>query len=169
MNRATQKVMFSSGSSEWCTPKPFFKKLDAEFHFTTDVGATKENALCQDYLGLDNGRPALTSDWGTVNFCNPPYGRGIGSWVSKAFLESRKGKIVVMLIPVRTDTKWFHTWILGKASEIRFIRGRLKFSIPQAKNKENIGKYSAPFPSMVVVFEPFNHEPRFTAIEAESK
>ena len=75
-------------------------------------------------------------------WCNPPYGREIGKWVEKAYNESLKGAMVVMLLPARTDTKWFHDYIYGKA-EIRFVRGRLKFG--DSKN-------SAPFPSMVVIF-----------------
>ena len=76
-------------------------------------------------------------------WCNPPYGREIGKWVEKAYNESLVGVTVVMLLPARTDTKWFHDYIYGKA-EIRFVRGRLKFG--DSKN-------SAPFPSMVVVFK----------------
>ena len=77
-------------------------------------------------------------------FCNPPYGRVIGLWVEKAYTESKKpDTLVVMLIPARTDTKWFHEYIYGKA-EIRFIKGRLKFG--GCKN-------AAPFPSMVVIFK----------------
>lgn len=77
-------------------------------------------------------------------FCNPPYGRQIGKWVEKAYLESQKpGTLVVMLIPARTDTKWFHEFIYGKA-EIKFVKGRLKFG-----GADN----NAPFPSMVVVFK----------------
>ena len=76
-------------------------------------------------------------------FCNPHYGRTISKWVEKAYNESLKpGTLIVMLIPARTDTKWFHDFIYGKA-EIRFVKGRLKFG-----NAQN----SAPFPSMVVVF-----------------
>ena len=81
------------------------------------------------------------ANWGGA-FCNPPYGREIGLWVKKAYEESEKGQLVVMLLPARTDTKWFHDYILGKA-EIRFVRGRLKFG-----DSTN----SAPFPSMVVIF-----------------
>jgi phage N-6-adenine-methyltransferase len=139
------ELMFSSKWGGWITPRPFFERLDKEFHFTTDVGATKKNALCADYLGLDNGRDALTSEWGERSFCNPPYGRNIGEWVYKAYFESREGKLVVMLLPARTDTKWFHDWIFGRASQIIFIRGRIKFSN---------SKTGAPFPSMVVVFDP---------------
>lgn len=76
-------------------------------------------------------------------FCNPPYGREIGKWVQKSFEESKKkNTLVVMLIPARTDTKYFHDYIYGKA-EVRFIRGRLKFGN---------AKTAAPFPSMVVIF-----------------
>lgn len=76
-------------------------------------------------------------------FVNPPYGREIGNWVEKAFRTNEEhGNLVVMLLPARTDTKWFHEYIYHKA-EIRFIRGRLKFG-----NSKN----AAPFPSMVVIY-----------------
>lgn len=76
-------------------------------------------------------------------FCNPPYGREIGKWVQKAWYEHEKnGNTIVMLLPVRTDTQWFHKYIYGKA-EIRFVRGRLKFGG---------AAWNAPFPSMVVIY-----------------
>lgn len=75
-------------------------------------------------------------------FCNPPYGSNIKHWVKKCHDEAQKGTLVVMLIPARTDTSYFHDYIYHKA-EIRFIRGRLKFG-----NADQ----GAPFPSMVVVF-----------------
>lgn len=77
-------------------------------------------------------------------FCNPPYGRGLGLWVEKCYTESQKpDTLCVMLIPSRTDTQWFHKYIYHK-SEIRFIKGRLKFGD---------GKTPAPFPSMIVIFK----------------
>lgn len=80
---------------------------------------------------------------GHTVFCNPPYGREIGKWVQKAWEEHAANRnTVVMLLPARTDTKWFHKYIYGKA-EIRFVRGRLKFG--------NAGN-SAPFPSMIVIY-----------------
>lgn len=133
-------VMFSSTTDLWATPQDFFDTLNAEFHFTLDPCSTHENAKCaKHYTAAENG---LTQTWGgeTV-FCNPPYGRELPKWVRKCYDESERAT-VVMLIPARTDTKWFHDYIYGKA-EIRFIRGRLKFG-----NSKN----SAPFPSMVVVF-----------------
>lgn len=81
---------------------------------------------------------------GETVFCNPPYGREIGAWVEKAYNEAKKpGTLVVMLIPARTDTKYFHDYIY-RQHEIRFVRGRLKFG-----GSNN----SAPFPSMVVVMK----------------
>lgn len=136
------ELMFSSKTDLWSTPNDFFDKLNDEFHFTLDPCSTHENAKCyKHFTEEENG---LLQDWGNeVVFCNPPYGRQIKYWVKKAYEESQKDNTkVVMLIPARTDTIYFHEYIYHKA-EIRFIKGRLKFG--NAKN-------SAPFPSMVVIF-----------------
>lgn len=134
--------MFSSATDEWATPQEFFDELNEEFHFTLDLAANEENHKCETFFKKEQN--GLTCQWGghTV-FCNPPYGREIGKWVKKAWEEHKtSGNTVVMLLPARTDTRWFHEFIYGKA-EIRFVRGRLKFG-----NATN----SAPFPNMVVVW-----------------
>ncbi|MBE6337659.1 MAG: adenine methyltransferase [Lentimicrobiaceae bacterium] len=137
-------IMFSSKTDLWETPQSFYDELDKEFQFTLDPCATPENAKCEMFFTKEmNG---LTQNWGGGNsvFCNPPYGKEIGKWVKKAYEESKKNDTtVVMLIPARTDTAYFHDYIYHKAKEIRFVKGRLKFG--QSKN-------AAPFPSMVVVF-----------------
>ena len=140
------KVLLSSKNMCWCTPREFFKKLDDEFHFTLDAAATDKTALCRLYFTPE--RCGLKDSWGGERvFCNPPYGRQIGKWVEKGYNESRKpGTTVVMLIPSRTDTNYFHNFILGKA-EIRFIRGRLHFT-----DENGTAHARAPFPSMVVIF-----------------
>ena len=139
-----KELMFSSKTCEWATPQDFFDRLNAEFKFTLDPCASAENHKCDKYYTkVEDG---LIQDWsGETVFCNPPYGREIGRWVCKCFHEVFDGKCpcAVMLIPARTDTRWFHDYIYNKA-EIRFIPGRLKF---------NSQKNSAPFPSMVVVFQ----------------
>lgn len=132
-------------TDEWETPQDIFDKLDEEFHFTLDVCATKENAKCGKYFTKeDNG---LSQDWEDETvWCNPPYGRSIKYWVWKCLLHSIGGGVAVMLIPARTDTKWFHEYIYNnpKWAEIRFVRGRIKFG--GSKN-------NAPFPSMIIVFK----------------
>lgn len=136
-------VMFSSKTDQWSTPQDFFDKLNDEFNFTLDPCADEQNHKCDVYYTKEQN--GLSKNWGGQRvFCNPPYGREIGKWVEKCFVESKKpNTICVMLIPARTDTKWFHEYIY-KIAEIRFIKGRLKFG-----NSNN----SAPFPSMVVVFK----------------
>lgn len=130
-------VMFSSRTDMWETPAAFFRALDAEFHFTVDVCAVPDNAKCKVFYTPE--QDGLVQNWGGCCWCNPPYGREIGKWVKKA---AEAECTVVMLLPARTDTAWFHDYIYGHA-EIRFVRGRLKFG--DSKN-------SAPFPSMVVIF-----------------
>ena len=133
-------ALFSSASSEWETPQDLFDQLNNEFHFDVDTAATPQNAKCEIYYtASDDG---LSEPWRGVCWCNPPYGRDVGRWVAKAAESAREGAIVVMLLPARTDTRWFHDYIYHRA-EVRFIRGRLKFG--GSKN-------SAPFPSMIVIF-----------------
>jgi hypothetical protein len=110
----------------------------------------KSSALCNNWFGPDHDNPnlrdGLVMDWSqfasskTV-WLNPPYGRSIGLWTSKANFELRGGGLtIVLLVPARTDTNWWHKDIIQH--EVRFIKGRLKFG-----NQKN----SAPFPSAVVV------------------
>ena len=137
------ELMFSSKDETWTTPQDFFNELNSEFNFTLDPCCLPNTAKCKKYYTpKENG---LIQDWSNESvFVNPPYGREIYDWVKKCSEESKKENTkVVMLIPARTDTKYFHDFIYHKASEIRFLKGRLKFG--DSKN-------SAPFPSMVVVF-----------------
>ena len=134
--------LFSIKTDMWETPQDFFDMLNEEFHFTLDACAIPENAKCPIYYSPE--QDGLSQPWDGVVWCNPPYGRQIGRWVEKAALAALVGgSTVVMLLPARTDTAWFHNWIYGRA-EIRFIKGRLKFG----------GSHNAaPFPSMVVIFK----------------
>lgn len=133
------KILYSSNSEEWETPQDLFDKLNKEFYFTMDVAASHDNTKCPFYFTKE--RDGLKHEWRGVVWCNPPYGRGIGKWVKKC---SEYRGLSVMLIPARTDTKWFHDYIYhNPRAEIRFLKGRLHF---------NNSKNAAPFPSMVVVF-----------------
>lgn len=140
------KALFSSENMNWCTPQDFFNELDHEFHFVLDAAATEKSAKCARYFTPETDGLSQSWDVGGAVFCNPPYGRQIGAWVEKAYTEATQGCTVVLLIPARTDTQYFHDFIYRKA-EIRFIRGRLKFT-----DEEGNTKQSAPFPSMVVIY-----------------
>lgn len=167
--RQKMNVHFSSNTDLWATPQTTYDALHKEFGFNLDPCSTHENAKCADhYTEADNG---LEKDWPGVVFMNPPYGDpefickgkcakkicvarghhntkytpGIADWMKKANYEvSEKGfaSVVVCLVPSRTDTKWWHDYVIAPGHEVRFLKGRLKFG--SAKN-------SAPFPSAVVV------------------
>tara|TARA_R100000008_G_scaffold50989_1_gene30579 strand:- start:2090 stop:2569 length:480 start_codon:yes stop_codon:yes gene_type:complete len=157
VDKTTREVMFSSKSNEWATPQSFFNKLNEMYGpFTLDAAASDANYKVDKYLTADDD--ALSADWsGNTVFLNPPYGRGLKEWIRKSYQEGQKqDTTVVMLIPARTDTKYWHDYVM-KADEIRFVRGRIKFG-----DETN----SAPFPSAVVVFRRTNFNgPRITGME----
>ena len=134
-------VHYSSATVEWATPQDFFDKLDAEFNFELDVCATAENAKAFDFFTKE--QDGLAQAWRGVVWMNPPYGRGIGAWIAKAYASAQEGATVVCLVPARVDTAWWHDYCAK--GEVRFVRGRLKFGGH---------KNAAPFPCAVVVFRP---------------
>ena len=141
-----EHVLYKSDSDEWGTPQEFFDSLDNEFHFTLDPCATEDNHKCKKYFTKEQN--GLKQNWGGHNvFCNPPYSE-ISEWVKKSYKEGQTDHtVVVLLIPARTDTKYFHDFIYHRA-EIRFVKGRLKFNNYNNSNNSN----SAPFPSMLVIY-----------------
>lgn len=134
-------VHFSSATDDWATPQDFFDKLNAEFRFTLDVCASEGNAKCARYFTQqDDG---LSKPWSGTCWMNPPYGRGIGDWMRKAYESARDGATVVCLVPARTDTRWWQEF--ATKGEVFFVPGRLKFGNAKA---------NAPFPCAVVTFRP---------------
>ena len=130
-----------SNHNNWETPTWLYEKLDKQFSFDYDPCPLNESP---DFNGLNE-------EWGKSTFVNPPYGREIGLWVKKAYDEWRKGKTIVMLMPVRTDTNYFHNYILGKAKLI-FIKGRLRFRGYWKKQKKIVDNEPASFPTMLVIY-----------------
>jgi len=137
------KVLFKSESIEWGTPQYLFDELNEEFDFVLDCCANEKNHKCEKWFSKEEN--GLSVDWFIYKrvFMNPPYGRQLKHWMRKAYEEYLKGTTVVCLVPSRTDTIWWHDYCM-KATEIRFIKGRLTFE--GAKN-------SAPFPSAIIVFQ----------------
>jgi len=134
-------------SDSWGTPPDLIAKLDAEFGFTLDVCASRENAKADFFFAAEDD--ALSKDWIIANigggaiWMNPPFSQ-IDRWIKKAYEESRRGATVVCLVPCRTDSAWWHQYIIPCA-EVRFLRGRIRF----------VGaKHNAPFPCAVVIFGP---------------
>lgn len=128
---------------EWETPDLLFEQWDKEYRFTLDVCATSENAKCSRFFSPEDD--GLSQSWrGFSCWCNPPYGRDVGAWVQKAELEARDHRTtVVMLLPAKTDTAWFHDYVWKPGPVITFYRGRVHF--------KNGGRPR--FASMVVVWQ----------------
>ena len=138
--KISDSVFLSSQTEEWATEQAFFDQVNREFNFTVDVAANESNAKCDRFYDIDSD--GLMQDWdGETVWCNPPYGDRIKDWMYKAAVSDAT---TVLLVPARTDVKWFHEIVLGRA-EVRFIKGRLRFGG---------SKDPAPFPTMLVIFRP---------------
>ncbi len=124
------------------TPQWLFDQYDAEFHFSIDVAADSSNTKCARYYTIhDDG---LSQSWkNEVVWCNPPYGN-IMPWVKKAHQESLTGTTTVMLLPCRTETKWWHDYIAPYA-KIHWIRKKIKFGGQRD---------TAPFACAIFIFRP---------------
>ncbi len=138
------KGMMTSNKQDWETPQYLFDELDREFKFEYDLFASDDNALCKKYYTKEDS--AFDEVWRGVSFANPPYDTKIQNKAfEKADLNAQLfGATIVMLVPARTDTKRFHDFVFNKGYEVRFLRGRLKFS--DCKNP-------APFPSCIIIFK----------------
>jgi phage N-6-adenine-methyltransferase len=145
MEKSDMKTLFSSNRGDWETPKDFFDWVsDIMGVFYCDVAATKINKICEYYRSFGDN-DGLVKDWMDTNWCNPPYGRKIGQWTSRASEQAKIGNKSVLLVPARTDTKWFQR--AAKDSEDAFfLKGRLKFAI------NGIEQDAAPFPSALLFF-----------------
>jgi phage N-6-adenine-methyltransferase len=144
---------FSSATDLWATPSHVFAALDAEFTFELDVCATPKNAKCARFFTTKED--GLAQKWTGSVWMNPPYQRRVLElWVAKAAREAAYGATVVALIPARPDTIWWHEHVMAQATEVRFVRDRLKFGD---------GRAPAPFPSAIVVYKPGRSRLRFTS------
>lgn len=137
---------FESKKQDWTTPDEVFDPLHQEFGFTLDAAASAENTRAAKFFSVEED--GLKQDWGdNTVWVNPPYGEtvgGLATWVKKAAKAAENGATVVMLIPARTNTKWFHDYCLA-LGEVRFIKGRPKFGG---------AKHGLPQPLCVVIWRP---------------
>ena len=132
-------------NDDWATPRDFLEK---------EIIPIFENNKGKHYFDpcpLNPEFDGLNIKWALQNFINPPYSRKLKeSFIKKAFEESKKGKLCVMLLPVSTSTKIFHEIIYPNA-EIRFIKGRIKFLGTNTKG-EYVKNKCGMHDSMIVIF-----------------
>ena len=133
------KQLLTSLNQDWRTPKDIYEELDKEFKFDFDPCPPNPK-----FNGLE-------VEWGKSNFVNPPYTTKIqDAFVKKASEESKKGKLVVMLIPVRTSSIRWQDYIIDKKGvDIRFLPKRMKFINERGGG---VSKNVATFCSAVIIF-----------------
>jgi len=149
------QALFTSSCSDWETPPEVYGPVVSEFGLTLDAAASHLNAILPVYYSAT--ADGLQQAWNVPTWCNPPYGHGAaGHWVEKAAAESRAHRVpVVMLLPARTDTRWWHRVVIPNYREIRFFAGRVQFRIGGEPIRDKHGRaVGAPFPSVLVVFYP---------------
>lgn len=148
---ALAKQLLSSIDHTWATPRAFFERLDAIFHFRLDPCAAHETAKCGTYFTREDD--GLRQSWAAIGnaFVNPPYGRELPKWMRKSDEEAAKGITVVMLIRARVDTSYWHDIAFQHACCVCFVRGRVTFEHHQPSIPGESGMAAA-FPSAIVVF-----------------
>lgn len=120
------KNSFKSKSEEYETPKEIFEPLQKEFNLQLDVCATKEITKCKLFFTKEDD--ALTKEWNKDFWMNPPFGRYLRHWVAKAFEDSKRYNVNgVLILPVRSNTLWWHKYIIDTKAEVRFLKGETKF------------------------------------------
>ena len=137
----------SSAWDAWATPPDVLERLYVVTGGSFDLdpcspGRGRSRVRAREHFDpVDDG---LAHQWHGDVYMNPPYGRTIGAWVAKAREEAGAGRarMVVALLPARTDTAWWHRDIAGKA-HVWLIRKRLSFGD---------GDAPAPFPSAIVLW-----------------
>lgn len=139
-------VHYSSVKADWRTPPALFQTFSAlAGGFTLDAAADADNHLCHAWFGPGSSlyADALTCTWGRGRaWLNPPYGRDLPAFVAKAVeqVSLTPGLEVWMLVPARTDTRWWQLAIT-RTTQVWFLAGRVKFVGATA---------GAPFPSAVL-------------------
>lgn len=153
MNDNTKKVMFSSDRDDWETPGWLIRRVQKEFGpISLDAAASHSNFVCDTYF--TQAEDGFQQDWekaagpGGLVWLNPPYGRtNTPAWIEKALtsvLDSTTGLHAAVLIPARTETKWFHEFCVR--GDLYFLQARIKFCLDGESDA------GAPFPSVLVHF-----------------
>lgn len=137
-------ALLSSSRMDWPTPVEVYTKINQRWNFDRDIAADSSNALVPDFISAETDALQHPELWGQRNWCNPPYGRGIGKWIHAA---AEHTAATCMLVPARTDTAWFRE-AFETCDRLVFVCGRLRFQG---------GKHAAPFPSVLVEWRPWPH------------
>ncbi len=142
------KALNSSVKMDWQTPENVLELVRKVGPIGLDPCTTRENptgalALCSPDVGLDGLKLQWAGNsFGALVYVNPPYGRALGAWVDKCIQEAKLGAEIILLVPSRTDTRWWHK-AANEATCCAFWKGRMTFKGAPS---------TAPFPTCLFYF-----------------
>ena len=145
----SHEVHFMSERQDWGTPRAFLEWLETDRSWTPnlDAAASIRNAKAPHFFTEDDD--SLSKDWFGDVWLNPPFGNELPKFMKKCAEQIKRKEVrsIMVLIPARTDTKWFHEIVMPHAYLIYLIKGRFNFRVDNAVEGAN-----APFPSMLVLY-----------------
>ena len=120
------------------TPADFMANIYAAFGdvHLDPCGHPLSPVVARHCILLSEGGDGLVDDWsGVLAFVNPPYSQLL-AWLRRAHEQWRAGKVgtVVCLVPVRTDSAWFHETLSADA-DIYLLQGRVRFLNLQGRSQ----------------------------------
>lgn len=113
----SDSYMPKSKSDDYITP-------DRVFDYIYDTWGLLIGEM-YDPCPIDFERDGLEFMWKKHNYVNPPYSL-LNEFVNKAIEQSKLGAETIMLLPSKTDQKFFHI-LIRNGYTIKWIRKRLKF------------------------------------------
>lgn len=128
-------------TDSWITPKWLVDRLG---HFDLDPCACDPMPWKTADKMITEKEDGLLDLWSGFVWCNPPYGRSLGTWLNRMALHNNG----IALVFARTDTRAFFENVWPFANSVLFIKGRLTFCTPEghlAPNGHNSGG-----PSMLI-------------------
>lgn len=136
------KYNFGQKRNDYMSPPELVKKALNEKNkdlFDCDVCCSKKNIPAIHYF-VDGQTDGLNTPWYKLNWCNPPFDV-CAKWIKKAYEEQQNGNETIMLIPVRTETKYWHDYILFNPKvKIQWLKKGYSFIHPDTNKYMDVFK-----------------------------
>ena len=139
----------SSECQSWGTPQSFVDYVEDNFGVKCTLDAAADESNAKAPVWIDGKADALKQKWRGNVWLNPPYGTKIPRFIERAIQQRYNCGVIMILVPARTDTKWFHELVMPNAHAVYLIMGRFNFIHPSIVKGAN-----APYPSMLIEFRP---------------
>lgn len=130
-------ALLASGKMDWQTPDSVLELVRQFAPIVLDPCTSSDNPTGAHSFITCGGLEERWYEAGGLVYVNPPYGRELPRWADKCRLEAKLGASIILLVPSRTDTRWWHACEADCAA-FALWRGRMTFKGAPS---------TAPFPS----------------------